>query len=119
MLIKKKFLENKNIYNAFCFALICSIIVNIRILGIVLPMITIFFYIFLVFRNNQNKVKQIINLFLFLLLFLLFSFIFWPDLWSDPMTNFSRTLGFMKTHFLNIYIFYLGEFIFFSNMPWL
>jgi hypothetical protein len=113
-----KFLENKNIYNAFCFALICSIIVNIRILGIVLPMITIFFYIFLVFRNNQNKVKQIINLFLFLLLFLLFSFIFWPDLWSDPMTNFSRTLGFMKTHFLNIYIFYLGEFIFFSNMPW-
>ena len=113
-----KFLKNKNILSLVSFALISAIIVNIRILGSILPLIIILFYLIIILRNNEEKLKQLSKIFLFFFIFLTFYFILWPELWTDPINILIKTFNFMKNHFLSINIFYLGKYYFFSEIPW-
>ena len=39
-------------------------------------------------------------------------------MWIDPIGVLSKTFSFMKSHFLNLNVFYLGKYYFFSEIPW-
>ena len=113
-----KFLHNKNILSSVVFALVSAAVVNMRIMGVVLPFIIIFINFIMILRSDEEKTKMFSRLIIFLLMFPIFYFILWPELWTDPIEVLSKTFSFMKSHFLNLNIFYLGKYYFFSEIPW-
>ena len=113
-----KFLHSKNILSVLTFALICAAVVNMRILGIILPFIIIFVNFIMILRSDKEIIKKFSRLILFLFMFSIFYFILWPELWIEPLEVLTKTFNFMKSHFLNLNIFYLGKYYFFSEIPW-
>ena len=113
-----KFLYNKNILSVIVFAFVSAVVVNMRILGAILPLLIIFINFLIVLRTDRDKSKIISRIILFLLMFPIFYLIIWPELWTDPFGVLFKTLNFMRSHFLSLNIFYLGEYYFFSEIPW-
>ena len=113
-----KFLHSKNTLSVLTFALICAAVVNMRILGIILPFIIIFVNFIMILRSDKEIIKKFSRLILFLFMFSIFYFILWPELWIEPLEVLTKTFNFMKSHFLNLNIFYLGKYYFFSEIPW-
>ena len=112
------FLEKPNYKTSSIFAIFSALMINVRILGLILPSIIIMFYIINIFRIEKNKKKNINPLITFLILFPVFIFLFWPFLWSDPLKNFLFSFKFLGDHILTIHTFYLGQYIFATNPPW-
>ena len=113
-----KFLENSNIKNTILFSLTSSLATDIRILGIILPIIIIFFYLIKNFKFKNNKIKVLSPIILLLILTPLFITLFWPYLWNDPLNNFITIFKKLGHFDENIYNFYFGEYIDARNIPW-
>ncbi|OSZ78707.1 hypothetical protein CAP35_10790 [Chitinophagaceae bacterium IBVUCB1] len=73
-------------------AAICAYATAIRILGIMLPAITILMMICMVIINRkENMGKKVLSIGLYILLFLLFLWMFWPLMWQQPILHFAET----------------------------
>ena len=82
------FLEKKNYKSAFINALITAFMVDIRIMGIIIPMFT-GLILLIDFLKNKDQRKIILKRTLFFLIFLVgFIILFWPVLWRDPIGQF-------------------------------
>ena len=112
------FLENKNIRSAAIFALISSLLINLRILGLFLPILIVSFYTINLFSNKNNVKKALVPLVFFLVLTPIFLILFWPYLWEDPIDHFINIIKNLSEHNLQIYNYYLGHYIFSENPPW-
>ena len=95
-----KFIYKPNLKHAFTLALSSAFATDLRLMGIILPFLTLFFIIILSLREKNFLKKNFFITLVFLVLVFSFIIIFWPYLWSDPITNFF--LAFNK----------------FSNFPW-
>ena len=113
-----KFLENPNIKNTVLFSLTSSLAVDIRILGIILPLLIIFFYFIKNFKFDKNKKKIFKPIFLFLILTPFLITLFWPYLWESPLNNFITVFKNLSNFDEYIYNFYFSEYIFAQNIPW-
>ena len=112
------FLERRNFKNSLIFAIVSGLLINVRILGIIQPSLIVFFYFINILRYEKNKNKIIYPLLFFLFLVPFFVILSWPYLWDNTIENFLTYLKNLSQHKLNIYTFYLGEFIFSPNAPW-
>jgi len=112
------FLEKKNFKNAIIFSILSALTINVRILGIILPVIVFIIYIINILRNTNNNEKILKPLILFLILLPFFVFLFWPYLWENPMDNLLYSLKYLGNHNLGIHSFYLGQYNFSGNAPW-
>jgi len=113
-----KFLENQKITNLILFSIIAGILINIRIIGIIFPMII---YLIIVFENCEKKIfnhilKVIFSLTIICIIYLIFS----PYLWIDFINNLKKNFFFIsiaanKTIFITEYF---GEYIPSTFTPW-
>ena len=112
-----KSLENFKILNLLKLSLFCAVATNVRIIGIIFPVI--FFFLFFI---NSFEIKNYLkkNLFLFLyfiLSYFTFLIILWPYLWIDTFSNLINVF----TAYKNVVggtNFYLGEYISSKHLPW-
>ena len=112
-----KSLENFKILNLLKLSLFCAVATNVRIIGIIFPVI--FFFLFFI---NSFEIKNYLkkNLFLFLyfiLSYFTFLIILWPYLWIDTFSNLINAF----TAYKNVVggtNFYLGEYISSKHLPW-
>ena len=112
------FLEKKNFRSSITFAISSAIMINVRILGLILPALIIILYIINILRSEKNKKKITKPLITFLILIPFFIFLFWPYLWISPLENFLFSMKSLKDHVLTIHTYYLGEYLFVSNLAW-
>jgi len=112
------FLEKPSIKNSIIFAIISSLAVGLRILGIFLPILIILIFLIDMLRNNFSIKNQIIPLIIFLISFPLFLVFFWPYLWSDPVGNFLEVFNKLGNLKYTLYNFYFGEYINAQSVPW-
>jgi len=72
--------------------------------------------------NFQFSRRRVINtgkmVILYMLLTGCFSFIFWPSLWQNPVSNFSQAFENMKQFRWYGQVFYMNEFIEANRLPW-
>lgn len=106
------FIEKQTIPSAIVHAIFCGFVMDIRIMGILIPVATV--YLFVIKRE-----KKIIPFAIFLG-YLLFSIIvFWPILWTDPVNNFIEAFRQMSNYpVLGSTNLYMGENVPASNLPW-
>ena len=105
-------IDKLNLKNLIFFALFNALAINLRVFAILLP----FFFITILliknfYENDFLKFSQKIFIYLFYLF--LFTYIFWPYLWANPLTNFIDLFISLKDHknIVNIKILYSGNYI--------
>ena len=115
-----KWTEKKSYPRTFIHAIICAIIINIRMPGVIILAITIFiFSLESVFKYNKSQIKKdLIQLVLFILILTIFIIIFWPSLWASPLKNFILFFKKMSNYPWGGVNLYLGHYIKATNLPW-
>ena len=112
------FIEKPNIKTAIIFAIISSLTIDVRILGIFLPVLIFLIYIINILRNNDFKKNKILPLLFFLITLPFLIILFWPYLWGDPIGNFIEAFTHLSKHTFYGYNFYFAEYISARNVPW-
>lgn len=96
-------------------------LINLRLMGVMLFLLVIFFICYDLFINRLDK--QLINsklklLLVFILATLAMLYISWPFLWPEPVNHFLTAFGNMSKFRWHGDVLYLGEFISAKELPW-
>jgi hypothetical protein len=116
----KKWLEEKSFSRTLLHAIVCGIIVDTRIVGVLIPAITVFILgLEFIFERKHKTIKnEVIQLVLYFVILAFFVILFWPALWNNPILNFLRFLK--RASHLNIPVLNLfqGSYVSSLNVPW-
>ena len=116
-----RFFENKTYLTAIILALCTAVVIDHRIVGVYIPLVTLFFLGLEAFKSDStgNYVKKHSPIFLVYLISLLaFIYLLWPFLWENPVKNFLQAFHHMKKFPWPGSNFYLGESIKATEIPW-
>ena len=113
-----KFLENPSLKSSLLFSFTSALCIDVRILGILLPVLILFIYLIKMLRKNKSNKNKILPVIFFLVMLPFFIILFWPYLWENPIVNFIKVFKDLSQHPYFGYNFYLGEFIASRNVPW-
>lgn len=116
-----KLLEKKTTARICLHALLCAILIDIRILGVTLPFLTLLFLgidFLLEPGKKQNLTLLLRNLTLFCFSLGMLVVLFWPSLWENPVNEIMNAYNFMKKIEWGGTVLYLGHFVKSNNLPW-
>lgn len=106
------FIERQTILNAFFHGLACGFMLDVRIMGLVIPVATV--YLFL-----TQKDKKWIPFSVFVFYTLVFVILFWPILWHNPIHNFIEAYKQMSNYqVMGSKNLFMGEWVPAANLPW-
>src|SRR5262245_14598475 len=116
-----RFLRQPNLLNALFHAITSAAVTDIRIVGVYLPVVSIFF-IGLEVIKSESPIKEIkvwlkpvgvyiVGVFGFI-------YLFWPFLWENPIHNFLFALNNMSKFRYGGSVLYWGKFIKTTELPW-
>ncbi len=121
MYILVKYIDKKTWLWAFWLALTSAILINIRMVGVLVPFLAFVFVIVdLILKYKSKRTRNtIFSLVLYIFLLGFFIILFWPWLWKDP---FNKFIQIFKTMTFNIpgYVInlYQGSYIDSRELPW-
>lgn len=110
------FLENPKIKNIIFFTLACAFLINIRVIGVILPLLVTIIFFIKYLRSDYKKF--ILYLFSYLFFLITFTILMWPSLWSHPIDGFINAFFIFKSYNIEIYNYYLGNYINAKNIHW-
>ena len=115
-----KYLDKKTFLRASFHALACAILIDIRMVGILVPGLTLLFVCIDLLKsiskkeNSRETIKSLL-VYIFLLMFL--SILFWPWLWNNPL-RFLEAFKNMGKFRWDAPVLYLGNYVESTNLPW-
>jgi len=115
-----KLLDKKSLPRIVVHALACALLIDIRLVGVFVPFITLAFLIFdnAVYTKEIKIKRTIVNILVYVFFLILFVILFWPLLWQDPIYHFKEAF-IQMSHFPGSYeILYLGKHINSLDIPW-
>lgn len=116
------YLERKTFLRASIHALVSGILIDVRILGIIVPVFTVFFFVLDLtqqFKSQKTKISTcIFSLAIYSSLCISFTILFWPTLWDRPLHQFVQAFTQMKEYPWNGPVLYMGEYIRAAELPW-
>ena len=113
-----EFLDKITYKKSLIAAFACSLAINSRIIGVIVPfVITIFIFLILI-ENKDNFKKNYLKLVVFLLSLSCFTIVLWPYLWNDPFVNFISAFETMASYPMRLSVFYFGNYISSLTLPW-
>ena len=110
------FLQSSSTKNSILFAFTSALAIDVRIMGVILPTIIIFFSFYRYLGTKNTKIFWGISTYLITLPFLII--LFWPYLWENPLNNFIHVFKSLSSYPWTGYVFYLGDYYKSSNIPW-
>lgn len=116
-----RFHEQPSLWRGLLFALITSITIDIRIIGILIPAISgVLFLIESAWSVlNKEKIWKRVGVFLvYFVLLIPFVILFWPVLWMDPIYHFTEALKENSAYPWNGNVLYFGQNYLASDLPW-
>jgi hypothetical protein len=118
-----QFLENQTIKTAIFHAFCCAFLIDIRIMGIVVPAVTFLFLGIEWLKSTQpssGKIPAIVrNGLIYTFFLVVFTVLLWPYLWENPLENFVQSFANMsKFNRLDETQLFLGDYIHVTKMPW-
>lgn len=117
----KYFLDHPTWRSGIVHGLICALVVDIRMPGVIILGLTFGFLLLDAFFLKKNNWKSLSKPFLlFLASFGIFTILFWPYLWLNPVGNFLQAFSNLS-HFVrwDDTVLYLGKFVKAAHdLPW-
>ena len=103
-----RFLKSKDILNGFILSIIYALAINLRIIGIIFPIILTIFYLIKILMENRNYKNKILN-YLFFITSLVFTiYLITPELWVDTVDSFLKLVFIFKKSFFKNLCFLFG-----------
>lgn len=114
-----RYLDEKTFKKAIMHAFVCAVLIDIRIIGFIMPIGTLIFFIsdMLVFKPETSK-KKFATPLVYIGALILFIILFWPVLWERPLYRFIEVAKLAANFRWNNSIFYFGRLIAANQMPW-
>lgn len=112
-----KTLKNPSLINSTSASLFIGLATGMRIFGIFLGII-LFFFLVIKFLRNEKKKKTIRAILCVLISVPIFTVLFYPFLWSNPISNFLFIFDRLSNFDIDLYNFYSGMYIKAKNIPW-
>lgn len=112
------FLEKKSYKSAILNALASALLIDLRVMGIILPFFVIFFLIIELMRDSANRKKLAKVTGFFLIALIAGIILFWPVLWRDPVGHFIGALKEASKFPWVGYVLYNGSEVYAANLPW-
>lgn len=116
-----RYLECRNFRWALGHALACGVLIDLRIVGIFIPVVTtiFFFFDFIVIPNRRKFVeRQCLSFMCYGGLLICFVILFWPLLWENPFVHFWEAFNQMRRFPWRGNVLYFGEQIRATKLPW-
>lgn len=114
-----KYLDSKSMKSAILHALVCAILIDIRIIGIIVPITTLIFFLVDIFVvGEKRKWEGWGSLFLYSYSLPIFAVLFWPTLWKDPLGQFIGAISQMSGYPWDGTVLYLGKYLNATELPW-
>jgi len=112
-----RYLERRSIFWATTHALACSLLIDIRIPGVIMVFITLLFA-GMDLRKTDLRRETIISIAWYLLILTGCTVFFWPTLWHAPLAAFVESFQVMKQYPWGGNVFYFGQYISANHLPW-
>lgn len=115
------YLDKKTAAAAVLHAMACALLIDVRILGVFMPLCTALFFIadLLIIKTFKTPIKKILGNFLLYFVSLIFLTVaFWPILWKNPIYHFIEAFKHMSHFPVIIGVLYLGNYIDSASLPW-
>ncbi|RCH55823.1 hypothetical protein DJ568_03440 [Mucilaginibacter hurinus] len=116
-----RFLRLKTPGAAIWHALACAAAIDVRIMGIIVPLLTLFLIALDLLKAGNVKTelrRWMVPLIVYLLLAASFVVIFWPYLWSSPLRNFIQAFANMSHFRWKDSVLFMGQNIPATQLPW-
>jgi hypothetical protein len=116
----KKFIDKTTVPWAIIHGIVCAFLINIRIMGIIIVILTVLFTILLYFKGKKENVKKISIIgTTYIVSFISFLVVTWPYLWESPLLNFYQAFVIMS-RFIRFdgYILAWGQNLHSTALPW-
>ena len=111
------FLKKRSLKNLILATLSISILTSIRVIGVYLLFLFLFFLIIEIFEKRKDK-SSLIDISKIIFFFLIFIYLSWPFLWENPISNFLYSFKNMINYPWGGSVFYFGEYNRGSHLPW-
>ena len=112
-----KALEKASYKNLLIFSIFAALSTAHRILGILLPLSFIAFYLLSVLSNSKN-LNNLFGMILFCIFYFIFLILLWPILWSNPIDNFVLAFNWFSSQIVEIRMLFDGKYIYTSFLPY-
>lgn len=113
-----KYLEKQNLNNIIIFSLFAALSTQIRIMGIFLFFLFLLVWFLQTLEEKDFFKKNFVHLISLIFFYFLFLYCFWPYLWGSPFENFFKAFKIFSNYSWGSYVYYFGEYIKASNIPW-
>ena len=104
--------------NIFLFSLFSAFATSIRVLGVLFFFIFIFFILLYALEKKEFLKNNYKKIFFYIISYPFFLYLFWPFLWEAPFENFIAAFKSFANYDWGGEIFYLGDYIKATNLPW-
>lgn len=113
-----RYLDKKTWRRAAVHAFACALLIDIRMTGLIIPLLTISFLITDSLIIKTGEKRPITHRLAYILLLIFFTVLFFPTLWRNPGFHFIMAFVRMARHPTQITVLYLGNYIKATNLPW-
>lgn len=114
-----RLLEKQSYFNVALHALICGLLIDIRLIGLLAPAVTVACLCVLAVRQGSARLAaNAAKLSSYLALCTGFVVLFWPVLWLGPWFHFSAALEEMRKYHWEGFVLYMGANIKSTELPW-
>jgi len=114
----RRLLDKKSYTRVFIHALVCALLIDIRILGVLVPILTIVFYGVAIAQFSKERKSLFLKLVIFVGAFIGFMILFWPILWQQPVGQIMAAFKQMSQFPWDGRLLYLGEYFRGTQLPW-
>ena len=108
--------------NALLHGLACGMLIGMRVVGLIMPIMTLFLIGVDVVLNRRWESpwlkKYILGVALYLPAVALFTVLFWPFLWEAPLRNLAEAFNVMSQYGWGGKVLFMGKMIDGTDMPW-
>ena len=114
-----RYLDVQSLRRALAHAVACALLIDIRIVGVFLPVLTVGFVIREALRSKGAKLGRLGWSFgLYVITMVLVTVLLWPTLWRDPISSFIRVFDGMRNFPWEATIVYMGSDVWSTKLPW-
>jgi hypothetical protein len=104
--------------NSIFPALFSALAIDVRIIGVIIPITVLIATILIVLRSETRQMRQLSVFVSYLLLTATFTVLFWPWLWTSPLAHFAEAVSNMVNFRWINWVLYRGHYYPSNSLPW-
>ena len=110
-----RYLDTRAVARAVVHGVVCGLLIDIRIVGVMLAALTLGFWVLDAARESRRNVASLVA---YLAATGCVMVLLWPTLWKDPVGGVVRSFADMGSFPWEATVMYLGKYVWSTRLPW-